>query len=102
LEPALGGQERHHSAAKLLREVVAEGRQGQRVGADDHFVKETDELLRASNRTFARILASLPVELACRCGHAEVDGDVEERLRRAIEARDWQLAATLTNQLAMK
>ena len=34
------------------------------------YVKETDEQLRqASNRTFARLLASLPVDLARRCGH---------------------------------
>jgi hypothetical protein len=65
------------------------------------YVKETDELLRqASNRTFARVQASLPMDLARRCGHVEVDADVEERLRRAIEDRDWQLAATLTNRLA--
>jgi hypothetical protein len=67
------------------------------------YVKETDEELRqASNRTFARILASLPHDLALRCGHVESGGDVEERLRRAVEAKDWQLAATLTARLAQQ
>jgi hypothetical protein len=66
------------------------------------YVKETDEQLRqASNRTFARILASLPSSLARRCGH-EAGGDIEERLRQAINARDWELAKSLTTQLARR
>jgi integrase len=85
------------------RQVAADARVGESVMMTS-YVKETDEQLRqASNRTFARILASLPTDLARRCGHVEkpVDG-LEERLRRAIEARDWSLAADLTARLACR
>jgi hypothetical protein len=66
------------------------------------YVKETDEEMRqSSNRTFARILASFPAALARRCGQAEQrQGDLEERLRKAVEAKDWQAAAELTARLA--
>lgn len=65
------------------------------------YVRETDEQLRqASNRTFSRIIASLPSDLAQRCGHDEKRDNTEERLRAAIEAKDWQLAADLTSRLA--
>jgi hypothetical protein len=68
------------------------------------YVKETDEQLRqASNRTYARIVASLPANLARRCGHEEADGTgADARLRKAIDAQDWQLAAKLAARLARR
>jgi hypothetical protein len=66
------------------------------------YVKETDEQLRqASNRTFCRILARLPLALARRCGHVDQSSDdAERRLQRAINAKDWALASRLTACMA--
>ena len=68
-----------------------------------HYVGEHDEELRhASNRTYARILASLPTDVATRYGYQPVNGTVdwEVRLEAATRARDWQLVADLANRLA--
>ena len=63
-----------------------------------------EELRQASNRTFRRILASLPTENATRYGHV---ADIEEiQLKKllvaATEAQDWarveELAAELSRQ----
>ena len=69
-----------------------------------NYVKETDEQLRqASNRTFARILASLPPHLAQRCGHAEPPiEDLEGELKKAVEGENWLRAAELANKLAQR
>ncbi len=69
-----------------------------------NYVKETDEQLRqASNRTFARILASLPPHLAQRCGHAEPPiEDLEGELKKAVEGENWLRAADLANRLARR
>jgi len=85
------------------RQVAADARVGESVMMTS-YVKETDELLRqASNRTFARLLASLPPELARRCGHVErPPSGIEDQLKKAVEARDWLLAAELTAQLAQR
>jgi hypothetical protein len=88
------------SGEDINRQVASDVRVGESVMMTS-YVRETDEQLRqASNRTFSRILASLPVELAHRCGHPELINDMEERLRRAIQVQDWQLAAKLTAKLA--
>jgi integrase len=63
------------------------------------YVKETDEEMRqASNRTFARILASLPGRLAQRCGYTK-PSEVEEKIREAVEAKNWPLVHELTGRL---
>jgi hypothetical protein len=66
------------------------------------YVKETDEEMRqASNRTFHRILASLPPEVARQYGHAETTaGDLEEKLKRAAAAKDWTRVAQISAELA--
>ena len=68
-----------------------------------HYVTERDEELRqASNRTYARILASLPPEVATRYGYPsenETD-DLEARLAAATNAQDWNLVTDLARQLA--
>jgi integrase len=83
------------------RQVATDARVGESVMMTS-YVKETDEQQRqASNRTFARILASLPANLAQRCGYVEQpSGSLEESLRKAIERKDWPLAAELTARLA--
>jgi hypothetical protein len=68
------------------------------------YVKETDEQMRqSSNRTFGRILASLPSDLARRCGHVQpTEGNLEERIHEAVEAKDRTLAAELTARIASR
>lgn len=84
----------------INRQVAKDARVGESVLMTS-YVKETDEQLRqASNRTFGRILASLPANLARRCGHAGGNGEMEEQLRQAIEGKNWELAAVLTTRLA--
>ena len=59
-----------------------------------HYVGEHDEELRhASNRTYARILASLPTDVATRYGYQPVNGtvDLEARLEAATQVKDWVL-----------
>ena len=68
-----------------------------------HYVSEREEELRhASNRTYARILASLPTDIATRYGYQPVNGmaDLEIRLEAATRAKDWRLVADLANRLA--
>jgi len=67
-----------------------------------NYVKETDEQLRrASNRTFRRLLASLPSEVAQRYGHEENRmEDLEAQLREVIAAKDWPKVADLSTRLA--
>jgi hypothetical protein len=66
------------------------------------YVKETDDELRArSNRTFNRIMASLPAEVASRYGHVEqATTPLEGQVQAAIAERKWEFAAILTAQLA--
>jgi integrase len=67
-----------------------------------HYVRETDEELRArSNRTFARIVASLSPEVARRYGHiVAVAATLEQRLQTAMAAKDWDQVAALSVELA--
>jgi len=90
------------SGEDVNRQVASDARVSESVPMTS-YVKETDEQLRqASNRTFTRILASLPASLARRCGHVDAGGDVEERLRQAVETKDWKLAKSLAAQLARR
>jgi hypothetical protein len=69
-----------------------------------HYVEETDpEMREASNRTYRRILASLPAEVARRYGHAEEErppATEEQQLQQAVAARDWQRVAELSALLS--
>jgi integrase len=63
-----------------------------------HYVRVLRE---KSNRTFRRILAALPPELARRYGHVEAAGDrLEARLQAAIAAEDWSNVTKLSAELA--
>ena len=67
-----------------------------------HYVTEQEELRHASNRTYTRILASLPQETATRYGYlpdSQTD-DLEVRLEMAAKAKNWKLVADLAKQLA--
>ena len=68
-----------------------------------HYVTEREEELRqASNRTFQRILASLPPQVATRYGHLADNGEIqlEMLLRAATEAQDWPRVGELAAELA--
>lgn len=58
------------------------------------------KLWRKSNRTYRRILDSLPAEVAQRYGHAEDErSKLERQLRQAVDAQNWELVATLSARL---
>ena len=68
----------------------------------DHYVDDThEELLLKSNRTFDRIVSSLPVRVAERYGYSpEEEGvGIEEVLKAAIERQDWDGARQLLDRL---
>ena len=85
------------------REVAADARVGESV-LTTHYVTKSEAQLRAgSNRTFRRILASLPVEVATRYGHEEPKSvGLEQRLQAAMDAKDWALVAELSAELAQQ
>jgi integrase len=87
----------------INRQVAEDARVGEAVMMTS-YVKETDQELRArSNRTFARILASLPAEVARRYGHAEpTPTPLEQLLQVAITAKDWDRVAALSARMAKK
>ncbi|WP_076349722.1 hypothetical protein [Paludisphaera borealis] len=84
----------------LNRQVAADARLGVSVMLTS-YVKESDEEMRAkSNRTYRRIAASLPPEVARRYGYEEVEIDLlVERLQEAVARQDWGLVARLTADL---
>jgi coproporphyrinogen III oxidase len=64
--------------------------------------EQEEELRLASNRTYTRLLASLPQEIATRYGYlpeSQTD-DLEARLEAAAKAKNWKLVADLAQQLA--
>lgn len=69
----------------------------------DHYVDDTEEELSLkSNRTFERLVGSLPLKVAKRYGYVpEQEGaGVNDLLTAAIERQDWQGARELLEQLS--
>ena len=87
----------------LNRQVAADARLGEKVMMT-HYAKETDEEMRQkSNRTYWRIAASLPRHVAIRYGFEEPPTQsLQERLKAAIDAQNWDLANSLTAELAKR
>jgi phosphodiesterase/alkaline phosphatase D-like protein len=85
----------------INRQVAADAKVSESVLMTS-YVKETDEEMRqASNRTFHRILAGLPPEVARRYGHVEkTASDLEGQLKIAAAAKDWTRVAQLSAELA--
>jgi len=85
----------------INRQVAADARVSESVMMTN-YVKETDEDMRQrSNRTYRRIMASLPVEVAARYGLVrDARSELEERMRAAMDAKDWAQAAELAARLA--
>jgi hypothetical protein len=69
-----------------------------------NYVKETDdEMRRKSNRTFQRIIASLPPKVAEGYGYVEkVKGLLHLNLEAALADQNWDLAAGLIAELARR
>ncbi len=66
-----------------------------------HYAKP--KLWRRSNRTFRRILDSLPSDVAQRYGHVEDQKTRREReLREAVDAQNWDLVKTLSSLLGKR
>jgi integrase len=82
------------------RRVAEDARVGEKVMLG-HYVTEQDEQLRASsNRTFQRLAAALPPEVALRFGHDVPQPDpLEVSLQAAVDARNWELVRQLSTQL---
>lgn len=85
------------------RRVAADARVGAGV-LMTNYVKETDEEMRQrSNRTFARIVASLSPDVALRYGYKAVPVDpLQQRLNEAIACENWALANAITAELAKR
>jgi integrase len=83
------------------RRVAEDARVGEAVMMAS-YVTETGEELRArSNRTFARIVARLPQEVAKRYGCiAASTPTLEQQVQTAITAKDWDRVAALSAKLA--
>ena len=85
------------------RRVAQDARVGEGVMMTS-YVKETDEELRQkSNRTFHRIHASLPPEVARRFGYVELPADpLKQQIAEAMVAGNWDLVARLGAELARR
>jgi hypothetical protein len=112
---APNGHATTHVFRKTSLQYALRGESTSRVAADARvsegvlltaYAKVTDPERRAeSNRTFTRIAASLPAEVAARFGHVEVapvPDSLVEKLKAATEARDWELVARLSAELAAR
>ncbi len=68
----------------------------------DHYVDETDEeLLLKSNRTFDRIVASLPLKVAQRYGYCpgQEGAGFSDVLKAAIDRQDWEAVKELAQRV---
>ncbi len=103
----------HHAFRRTSLQAARRGEdRNQRVAQDahvtasvmlDHYVDEGDEELRqASNRTYYRLLAGLPPDVAAAYGYEEEQEprDLESQLQVAMAAKDWKLVQQLAAQLS--
>jgi integrase len=84
----------------INRRVAEDARVGEAVMMTSYVTEEDEELRHRSNRTFWRIVASLPLDVARRYGYVESATDrLEQQLLAATAARDWSLARRLATKL---
>ena len=83
------------------RQVAADARLSESVMMTN-YVRENDEQLRQkSNRTFHRLLASLPAQVRRRYGYVpSPTAELEEQLQIAYAAKDWRRVKQLATKLA--
>lgn len=112
-ESAKGGPAGLHVFRKTALQHATEGEEiASRVAGDarvtagvmtSHYVIDSDKRLReASNRTFARLVTSLPSDIAARYGH-NADSEhpsLQTRLDAAIHSQDWKEVARIAGQLS--
>ena len=103
-----GGHAHPHVFRKtaLQQAWVGDASMDQRVAQDACVGKEVllahyvRVLREKRNRTYCRILAALPAEVASRYGNAEQPPSLKEQLRRAVEAEDWEAVDRVRAELA--
>jgi hypothetical protein len=84
----------------INRQVADDARVGEAVMMASYVTEEDEELRHRSNRTYWRIVASLPPEVARRYGYVESATDrLEQQLQVAIGAKDWTKAKQLASEL---
>lgn len=84
----------------INRRVAEDARVGEAVMMTSYVTEEDEELRHRSNRTYWRIVAGLPLEVARRYGYVETATDrLEQKLQAAIAAKDWSLAKRLAAKL---
>jgi integrase len=85
----------------INREVAGDARVSETV-LMANYVRETDEEMRQkSNRTFRRIIASLPLAVARQYGHVDSNHAIlRQEVQAAVAAENWGLVAKLTAELA--
>jgi hypothetical protein len=80
----------------INRRVAEDARVGEAVMMTSYVTEEDEELRHRSNRTYWRIVAGLPLEVAQRYGYVESATDrLEQKLQAAIAAKDWPLVKKL-------
>ena len=82
------------------RAVAQDARLSEGVMMTNYVMELDDEFRQRSNRTYHRILAAIPLEVANRYGYSPTAQDrLEEQIRAAVAAKDWDKAAELSQQL---
>ena len=89
-----------HRGESIARDIASDARVSESV-LMTNYVKETDEEAQhRSNRTYRRILASLAPEVAARYGHVrDARSEMEDKLRAAMDAKDWATVTELSKRL---
>lgn len=84
----------------INRQVAEDARVGEVVMMTSYVTEEDEELRHRSNRTYWRIVASLPLDVSRRYGYvASATDRLEQQLQAAIAAKDWSLARRLATKL---
>jgi predicted dehydrogenase len=82
------------------RAVAEDARLSESVMMTNYVMELDEEFRQRSNRTYHRILAALPLEVAGRYGYSPTAQDrLEEQIRAAVAAKDWDKAAELSQLL---
>lgn len=85
----------------INRQVAADARVSESVMMINYVEEGSEEMRQRSNRTYRRIIASLPTDVAERYGHVrDARTELEDRLRAALDSQNWALAAELSACLA--
>src|SRR5262249_21256783 len=82
------------------QQALADAKVSEKVLRANYLSKLDKALREESNRNFHRIGAALPAEVARLYGHVgAATPDLEERLKAAIEAKDWAVVARVSAEI---